>query len=115
MSVPESPTPGWLPAKLRAVARTVSLSPVYLYRYLLAPFFAGACRYEPSCSAYAVAAVETHGVLRGGALALRRIARCHPWGGAGFDPVPPLAASDPRTMTAYPAETTRASTDGSVR
>lgn len=100
---------------LRATARTMALFPVYFYRYLLAPFFAGSCRYDPSCSAYAVAAVETHGVLRGGALALRRIARCHPWSGAGYDPVPPLAASDPRTMTAFPAETTRTSTDGSVR
>lgn len=99
----------------RTAVRTVALLPVYGYRYLLSPFFAGTCRYDPSCSAYAVAAVRTHGVLRGGALALRRIARCHPWGGAGFDPVPPLAGSDPRTMTAYPAETTRASTDGSVR
>ncbi|MDF1794122.1 MAG: membrane protein insertion efficiency factor YidD [Thalassobaculaceae bacterium] len=100
---------------LATLARAAALAPVYFYRYILAPFSAGSCRYAPSCSAYAVEAVDTHGVLRGGALALRRIARCHPWGGSGVDPVPPLAASDPRTMTAYPAEITRASTDGSVR
>lgn len=100
---------------LSRLLRAVALAPVYLYRYTLSPFFAGSCRYGPSCSAYAVEAVETHGVLRGGVLALRRIARCHPWGGSGYDPVPPLSASDPRTMTACPAETTRASTDGSVR
>jgi len=96
----------------KRAARHLALTPVYLYRYLLSPFFTGTCRYEPSCSAYAVEAVEAHGVLRGGALALRRIARCHPWGGSGVDPVPPLAASDPRTMTAHPV---RSSTDGSVR
>jgi len=47
------------------------------------------CRYVPSCSTYALEAVETHGALRGGWLAARRLSRCHPWGGHGFDPVPP--------------------------
>jgi uncharacterized protein len=46
------------------------------------------CRYMPSCSAYAITAVERYGALKGGWLALRRISRCHPWGGSGFDPVP---------------------------
>ena len=46
------------------------------------------CRYDPSCSQYAVEALEAHGAARGSWLALRRVARCHPWGGAGFDPVP---------------------------
>ena len=51
--------------------------------------FVGACRYEPSCSAYAVEAVERHGAWRGGLLAAHRLCRCGPWGGQGYDPVPP--------------------------
>ena len=49
----------------------------------------GGCRFEPSCSRYCAEAVEVHGVWRGGWLGLKRIARCHPWGGRGDDPVPP--------------------------
>ena len=46
------------------------------------------CRFQPTCSAYAYEAIETHGAFRGGWLAVRRLARCQPWGGSGFDPVP---------------------------
>ena len=49
------------------------------------------CRFTPTCSEYALEALEAHGALRGTALAARRLARCHPWGGRGFDPVPPTA------------------------
>ncbi len=61
---------------------------IYAYRYLLAPVFVGNCRFEPSCSAYALEAVEAHGPWRGARMALGRILRCHPWGGTGHDPVP---------------------------
>ena len=59
------------------------------YQLTLAYFFVGACRYEPSCSAYAAEAVARHGALRGSWLAAHRLCRCGPWGAAGFDPVPP--------------------------
>jgi putative membrane protein insertion efficiency factor len=47
------------------------------------------CRFDPSCSRYFISALQNHGTLRGTVLGLRRIARCHPWGGCGYDPVPP--------------------------
>ena len=64
-------------------------SAIRLYQLTLAYFFVGACRYEPSCSAYAAEAVARHGALAGSWLAARRLCRCGPWGGAGYDPVPP--------------------------
>ena len=57
------------------------------YQLLLSPFFGGSCRFLPTCSAYAREAVERHGAWRGSLLALRRLAKCHPLGASGFDPV----------------------------
>ena len=61
---------------------------VHAYQLLLSPFLGGACRFEPSCSNYAVTAIEQHGVLAGGRLAVRRVLKCHPLGPHGLDPVP---------------------------
>jgi uncharacterized protein len=58
------------------------------YQLLLAPFSGGGCRFEPSCSAYAVEAIATHGLIAGSWLAVRRIGRCHPFAQPGIDPVP---------------------------
>ena len=62
--------------------------PVRAYRLLRSPCVGHSCRYQPTCSAYALEALDRHGAIRGGWLAVRRITRCHPWGGSGFDPVP---------------------------
>lgn len=69
--------------------REAWLLPVKFYRLCISPMLPPSCRYTPTCSQYAIEAVRVHGVLRGTALALKRILRCHPWGGAGYDPVPP--------------------------
>ncbi len=66
----------------------IAIALVRVYQYTVSPVLAPCCRFHPTCSHYAAEAVAKHGVLRGGALALTRIARCHPWGGAGYDPVP---------------------------
>lgn len=62
---------------------------VRAYQLLLSPFAGGACRFQPSCSDYAIGAIETHGLGRGLWLAVRRVARCHPFARPGIDPVPP--------------------------
>lgn len=68
-------------------ARLLAL-PVRGYRLFLSPLLGQNCRYTPTCSAYAIEALERHGALKGGWLAARRLARCHPWGGSGVDDVP---------------------------
>ncbi len=65
------------------------LVPVYFYKFAISPFTPASCRHFPTCSSYAVEAVKVHGPFRGFWLATKRIARCHPWGTSGYDPVPP--------------------------
>jgi len=65
------------------------------YKVALSPLFAGSCRFTPSCSEYAAGAIRAYGLMRGGWLALRRLARCHPFGGSGVDPVPLQRADRP--------------------
>lgn len=62
--------------------------PVRLYQMLVAPLLPPACRYFPSCSNYMIQAVQKHGALKGGWYGARRLLRCAPWGGHGYDPVP---------------------------
>ena len=71
----------------KALARPL-LGLVWIYRVAISPLLGANCRYEPSCSAYAEEALKKYGAFKGGWLALKRIARCHPWGGSGYDPVP---------------------------
>ena len=61
---------------------------VRFYQYAISPMLPPRCRYTPTCSQYAVEALQKHGALQGGWLAAKRIGRCHPWGGSGHDPVP---------------------------
>ncbi len=69
------------------LAFVISL-PVRAYRVVLSPWVGHGCRYHPTCSAYALEALERHGGIKGTILTLRRIGRCHPWGGSGIDNVP---------------------------
>ncbi|MDJ0849725.1 MAG: membrane protein insertion efficiency factor YidD [Myxococcota bacterium] len=70
------------------LAQRVPLALISVYQWLVAPMLGPACRYEPSCSRYAAEAIRRHGVLRGVWLGAKRILRCHPLGGCGYDPVP---------------------------
>ena len=68
------------------------MAPVRFYRYAISPLFPPSCRYQPTCSAYALEALQLHGPIKGLWLAIKRIGRCHPWGGHGYDPVPGTGA-----------------------
>ena len=82
---------------LAAVPRRLLIGAVRVYRLLLSPWLGNACRFEPTCSVYAIGALQQHGALAGSALALGRIGRCHPWCAGGLDPVP---AEPPRLFRA---------------
>jgi putative membrane protein insertion efficiency factor len=65
------------------------------YQAAISPFLPPACRYDPTCSVYAADAIRIHGAARGSVLAMKRLARCHPWGGSGYDPVPERSGRTP--------------------
>ncbi len=85
----------WPQAGLMALVRA--------YRLLLSPSLGSACRFEPSCSAYALQALEQHGAAGGTYLTLRRLVRCHPWCEGGCDPVPPTLFSHLASPEALPS------------
>ena len=66
----------------------VMLGLIAFYRHCISPFTPAACRYTPTCSQYALEAIKKYGPFKGGWLAFKRILRCNPWGGSGYDPVP---------------------------
>ena len=86
--------------------KRLALAPVRAYQRWISPSRPRRCKYEPTCSAYAIEALQRHGLIRGAYLTARRLLRCHPWGGSGYDPVPGhhedcrhhhhIAVADPR-------------------
>jgi putative membrane protein insertion efficiency factor len=79
--------------RIQQAAGILLMAPIRIYRRFVSPMLPPSCRFTPTCSQYAIEAIEKHGPLKGSALAIRRLARCHPitWlgGSHGYDPVPP--------------------------
>ncbi|MDR3218404.1 MAG: membrane protein insertion efficiency factor YidD [Dysgonamonadaceae bacterium] len=73
---------------MKKVCIFIVLIPIYVYKYCISPFTPASCRYTPTCSEYALQAIKKYGPFKGAWLATKRIFRCHPWGGQGYDPVP---------------------------
>ena len=82
---------------MRKLLTAVMLTPVLAYRMMISPLIGVNCRFQPSCSEYALDAIRLHGPLKGGYLSARRIMRCHPRGGDGYDPVPRPGETPPGT------------------
>ena len=78
----------WLSKLLKAIVGAVFITLIKVSQYLLSPMLGAYCRYTPTCSQYGVEAIKKYGAFKGGWLTLKRIGRCHPWGGHGHDPVP---------------------------
>jgi putative membrane protein insertion efficiency factor len=75
--------------------RWALILPIRFYRYFISPFLGHSCRFLPTCSVYAIEAIDLHGAGRGTYLAMRRLGRCHPWCEGGIDPVPPVEGNAP--------------------
>ncbi|MBL0766243.1 membrane protein insertion efficiency factor YidD [Marivirga atlantica] len=73
---------------IKFLVRKAFSLPIVIYQYGISPFFPAACRFTPTCSEYAKNAIMKHGIFKGSTLAAKRISKCHPWGGSGYDPVP---------------------------
>lgn len=78
--------------------RKLFLLPIRFYQYAISPLLGPRCRFQPTCSHYAVEAIEEWGVLKGGWLAIKRIGKCHPWGPWGYDPVPKKSDKTPEEV-----------------
>ena len=73
---------------VKKIVSQLLLLPIYFYRNCISPLLPPTCRYTPTCSQYDIEAIKKHGPLKGLWLTIKRICRCHPWGGSGYDPVP---------------------------
>lgn len=74
--------------KISKLLSGLLILPIRFYQMSISPMLPASCRYAPTCSQYAIEALRKHGPIRGSWLAIKRILRCHPWGGSGYDPVP---------------------------
>jgi len=72
---------------MKALLSRIAILLIRFYQQGISPYFPGACRYTPTCSQYSIDAIRKYGALKGSWLGLKRIGRCHPWGGSGYDPV----------------------------
>lgn len=79
---------------MNKLLRRLAILPIRIYQKIISPLLPGVCRYRPTCSEYMAEAIQTHGIVKGLYLGTRRLLRCHPWGGSGYDPVPPKEKPD---------------------
>lgn len=79
---------------MNKLLRRLAILPIRIYQKIISPLLPGVCRYRPICSEYMAEAIQTHGIVKGLYLGTRRLLRCHPWGGSGYDPVPPKEKPD---------------------
>ena len=79
---------------MNKLLRRLAILPIRIYQKIISPLLPGVCRYRPTCSEYMAEAIQTHGIVKGLYLGTRRLLRCHPWGGSGYDPGPPKEKPD---------------------
>ena len=79
---------------MNKLLRRLAILPIRIYQKIISPLLPGVCRYRPTWSEYMAEAIQTHGIVKGLYLGTRRLLRCHPWGGSGYDPVPPKEKPD---------------------
>lgn len=73
---------------MRKICRMIFIIPIRVYQLCISPLLPKSCRYTPTCSQYGIEAIQKYGIFKGGWLLLKRLLRCNPWGGHGYDPVP---------------------------
>lgn len=83
---------------MKSLARRLCIFPIRFYQLVISPLLPPGCRYVPTCSTYAAEAIMRFGVIKGSWLAFKRLCRCHPWGGSGYDPVPEIHSSKRKYM-----------------
>ncbi len=78
--------------------KLIMIKMIRVYQRFISPMLPNVCRFRPTCSEYFIEALQIHGILKGSLLGIKRILRCHPWGGSGFDPVPPKKQKNNKTV-----------------